>query len=109
MRWLGAHDAEATQQSRDGGVDVVSHRFAVSVKRYAGSVPVEEIREIFGVAISLGKLPVLWTSGTLTQAASDFANLAPVAVIQYRVEDATMVGLNATGRELMGTGAGGEL
>lgn len=109
MRWLGAQDAEVTQQSGDGGVDVVSHRFAVSVKHYAGSVPVEEIREIFGVAISLGKLPVLWTSGTLTKAASDFADLAPVAVIQYRVEDATIVGLNATGRQLMGAGAGDEL
>ncbi|RLQ81844.1 restriction endonuclease [Salinibacterium amurskyense] len=106
MRSLGAHDATVTQQSQDGGVDVVTSRFAVSVKHYAGAVPVEEIREIFGVAITLNKTPVLWTSGSLTKAAFEFAELGPVAVIQYKVEEATWVGLNATGQGLIDEGAG---
>jgi hypothetical protein len=101
MRWLGVHDAEVTQQSNDGGVDVFTADFAVSVKHYAGAVPVEEIREIFGVAITLNKTPVLWTSGTLTRSAEDFADLAPVAVINYDVHSATFQGVNATGREML--------
>jgi len=109
MRSLGAHDATVTQQSQDGGVDVVTSRFAVSVKHYTGAVPVEEIREIFGVAITLNKTPVLWTSGSLTKAALEFAELGPVAVVQYKVEEATWIGLNATGQGLIDGGAGPDL
>ncbi|MEV7528414.1 restriction endonuclease [Agrococcus sediminis] len=67
------------------GVDVVSDLFAVSVKNYSGSVPVEDLREIFGVATLMGKVAVLWTSGSLTEAGRAFAEVAPVHVVRYDV------------------------
>lgn len=101
LRWLGVHDAEVTQQASDGGVDVMSSRLAVSVKHYAGAVPVEEVREIFGVAMASRRLAVLWTSGSLTEAARQFAEFAPVAVVHYDVADATWSGLTASGAEFL--------
>lgn len=97
LRWLGEHDVEVTRQSADGGVDVMSARLAVSVKHYSGAVPVEEIREIFGVAAATRRRAVLWTSGTLTEQARQFADLAPVAIVTYDVETAQWEGANAAG------------
>ncbi|MCB2412391.1 restriction endonuclease [Demequina sp. TTPB684] len=99
LRHLGAVEAEATQQTDDGGVDVVCDDFLVSVKHYAHFVPVEEVREIFAVAAVDGKAAVLWTSGTLTAAGSEFADVAPVAVVQYNVETGQVVGLNVAGTQ----------
>lgn len=101
LRWLGEHDAYATRQSADGGMDIVSSRLAVSVKHYAGAVPVEEVREIFGVATVSKLNAVLWTSGTLTESARQFADVAPVAVVNYNVETASWSGLNAAGHALL--------
>lgn len=101
LRWLGEHDAEVTRQSADGGVDVVSARIAVSVKHYSGAVPVEEIREIFGVAVASRRTAVLWTSGTLTEQARQFADLAPVAIVTYDVDAATWAGANDAGEAFL--------
>lgn len=101
LRWLGEHDAEVTPPSSDGGVDVVSARLAVSVKHYSGTVPVEEVREIFGVAAAKGLTAALWTSGTLTETARQFADLAPVAVVHYDVETGRWSGANAAGEALL--------
>lgn len=101
LRWLGLHDAVVTQQSNDGGVDVLANGYAVSVKHYAGVVPVEEVREIFGVAVASQRTPLLWTSGTLTASASQFADVAPVGVIRYDVETATWEALNGAGEEFL--------
>lgn len=101
LRWIGLHDAETTQQTADGGVDVIADGFAVSVKNYAGAVPVEEIREIFGVGVAVGRVPLLWTSGTLTTSAQQFADVAPVGVIQYGVATATWTPLNDAAAEFL--------
>lgn len=107
LRHLGVHDAEVTQQTADGGVDVVSRQLAVSVKHYAGAVPVEEVREIFGVAVAAGLTPMLWTSGRLTETAKQFADLAPVAVVTYEVETAAWTATNDAARAaLRSTGHG---
>lgn len=101
LRWIGLHSAEVTQQTADGGVDVLAVGYAVSVKNYAGSVPVEEVREIFGVAVAARRTPLLWTSGTLTASAQQFADVAPVGVIQYDVETATWTPLNEPAIEFL--------
>ncbi len=43
----------------------------------------------------------LWTSGTLTDSARQFADVAPVAVISYDVETASWSGLNEAGQALL--------
>lgn len=101
LRWLGEHDAEVTQQAADGGVDVLSARLAVSVKHYSGAVPVEEVREIFGVAAASRRRAVLWTSGTLTGQARKFADLATIPVVTYDVETAQWAGANPDGEAFL--------
>jgi hypothetical protein len=103
-RWLGATEAETTQASGDGGIDVITDDYVISVKHYAKTVPVEEVREILAVATTAGKRPVLFTSGTLTEAGASFAALAQVAVVQYFVETATFTGLNEAGDEILRDG-----
>lgn len=101
LRWMGVEGVDVTQHSSDGGVDVLTNDFAVSVKNYSGAVPVEEVREIFGVATVLKKIPLLWTSGTLTLAGAEFAAVAPVAVFQYEVETATIAPANEPAQDLV--------
>lgn len=103
LRALGVPEATVTQQTGDGGVDIISERYAVSVKHYRGSVPVEEVREILGVATVLKKIPMLWTSGTLTEAGAEFANLAPVLVFNYAVETAKITALNRPAQAFLDT------
>lgn len=104
VRWLGAAEAEVTPVSGDGGVDVATERFAISVKHYAGSVPVEEVREIFAVAITQGKSAMLWTSGKLTKAGIEFARVAPVHVVHYDVSDASIAPLTSDTDALLRSG-----
>lgn len=101
LRHFGAADAEATRSSNDGGVDVICESLMVSVKNYAGSVPVEEVREIFAVATVAGKQAALFTSGTITDSGLAFANVAPVALIQYDVRSATIKAINEEGIGLL--------
>ena len=104
LRWLGAEDIVVTQHSGDGGVDVLTSEYAVSVKHYAGSIPVEEVREIFGVSTVMKLTPPLWTSGSLTQGGDAFADAAPVAVFRYTVETARISALNRHAQELLDRG-----
>lgn len=86
LLYLGQHDAEVTRFSKDGGIDVQSSEWVVQVKNYVGSVGVKDVREIVGVAATDGRKPVLFTSGTLTQDAEDFARAAEVAIFRYSPE-----------------------
>jgi hypothetical protein len=104
LRWLGATDVEVTQQSGDGGVDVLTSDYAVCVKHYAGTIPVEEVREIFGVSTVMRRTPMLWTSGSLTLAGAEFAEVGPVPAFHYDVETATILALNQHAQDLLDRG-----
>lgn len=104
LRWLGATDVEVTRASADGGVDVLTSEYAVSVKHYAGSVPVEEVREIFGVGTVMKLTPLLWTSGSLTSSGAQFAEVAQVPVFHYSVETAKIRAVNKHAQDLLDHG-----
>ncbi len=104
LRWLGADGVEVTQQSGDGGVDILTSKYAVSVKHYSGAIPVEEVREIFGVSVVMKRTPMLWVSSSLTQAGSAFADAAPVPVFHFDVQQASISALNRHGKELLDEG-----
>lgn len=97
LRHLGALDAEVTRLSGDGGIDVESERYVAQVKNYAGTVPVEELRALHGVASIEGKRAILLTSGSLTIAAAEFADRAGIIVLHYDAISATLTGLNDLG------------
>ena len=98
---LGQHDAEVTQFSKDGGIDVHSSEWVVQVKNYVGSVGVKEVRELSGVAATDGRKPVLFTSGTLTQEAEEFARTAEVAVFRYSPEAGELEALGEAAEALL--------
>lgn len=104
LRWLGATNVQVTRQSGDGGVDVVTSEYAVSVKNYVGLIPVEEVREILGVSAVMQLKPLLWTSGSLTRAGAAFAEVGPVPVFHYLVETAKISALNRHAQVLLDRG-----
>lgn len=98
---LGQHDAEVTRFSKDGGIDVHSSDWVVQVKNYVGSVGVKDVRELSGVASTDGRKPVLFTSGTLTREAEEFARTAEVAVFRYSPEAGELEALGEAAEALL--------
>lgn len=97
----GYASARRTRQSNDGGVDIDSDELAVQCKRYIGSVGVAPVREIFGVATHMGKTAVMFTEGTFTSAAKEFANAAGVALFKLDVRLGEPKPLNAPASRVM--------
>jgi hypothetical protein len=98
---LGVADARVTQQSRDGGLDVVSKKYIAEVKNYAGTVGVKVVRELLGVSVSERKTPLLFTSGNYTQDARDFAYKNDVALFQYDARGARLDPANGAARTFL--------
>lgn len=101
MRHLGALDAETTRVAGDGGIDVVSEKFIVQVKNYAGSIAVVDVRALYGVAAAEGKHPLMFTSGTITVEGLAFANRVGMAALKYSAEEGTLHGLNPLGEHIV--------
>jgi hypothetical protein len=103
--YLGCKDVALTQASQDGGVDVETSKYCCQVKYYKNNpVSVQEVREIFGVAVAAGKAAMMFTSSDLTGAAYDFANEVGVIAVQFNVESSILVGLNRAGKKLLEEG-----
>ena len=98
---LGQKNVYVTRQSGDGGYDVGSDDWVVQVKNYQGSVGVHEIRELIGTGLVDSREPVLFTSGSLTRDASDFAEQANLAVFKYSAEEGTLGALGIAAQTLI--------
>jgi hypothetical protein len=103
LRWLGEHDVELIPGSPDRQAVILTDRVAVIVKHVSESVLVEDVRETLGVAMRMARAAVLWTSATLDAIALQFADLAPVAVVGYDVEDGDWRAMNTAGAEFLAT------
>jgi HJR/Mrr/RecB family endonuclease len=73
VEYLGGKNVRVTQQSADGGIDIISDNEVAQVKLHGSPVAVQPIRELFGVSQSLSKTPLFFTSTGYTQAAITFA------------------------------------
>lgn len=94
MRHLGILDAEATPEGADGGIDVTSRSAIAQVKHYKGRVGVVEVRELLGVAASLRKQALFFTSTGYTSEAAAFATATGVSLFVYSAELGTLSGVN---------------
>jgi hypothetical protein len=94
MRFLGVLDAEATRFSADGGIDVTSETVVAQVKNYTGTVPVEDVRAMFGVAVALKLTPWFFTSGYFTTEAIKFAERVEMPCFHYSPERGGLEALN---------------
>lgn len=106
MRHLGVHDAAVTQYSGDGGIDVDSRHVIVQVKNLhsSASVPIADIRDLFGTAQHRHKGAALFTSGVVSQNGLTFADETAIALIRYDAEKGTLSGLNERGRLVITSG-----
>lgn len=104
LEHMGLQGAEVTQQSGDGGVDVVSPTHIVQVKHYTGSVSIAEIRELVGVAAVEGRLPIFMTSGLYPVQAEEFADKARMLLYRYDVETGQVEGCTGMSRVMIQSG-----
>lgn len=100
---LGYPDAETTQFSQDGGVDVMTEKYAVQVKRWrkGKNLGVKDVRELFGVAIKLGKKPLVFITSGASQAALAEANDMGVAIIRFEFLQPQLHPINDVAREFL--------
>lgn len=100
LRSRGERSAETTKDGADGGIDIISNRYVAQVKNYKGSVPVQAIREIHGVASATGRKAMFFTSGNYTKEAINFANSVDMPLIKYDAILKKFEGVNSSGRRL---------
>ncbi len=98
--WLRSRgqNARTTEDGPDGGVDIRSYQYLGQVKNYKGSVAVQAVREIYGLAAAEGKEAIFFTSGRYTKAAVDFADKVGMPLITYDAVLHTFTGANWSGK-----------
>lgn len=101
LRSVGYTSAKTTRFNHDGGIDVESDELVVQCKHYQGSVGVEVVRAIFGVASHRGKTAVVVTSGSFTRDAQKEASKFGVALLHLDELQADLNGLNSRGKDLL--------
>lgn len=105
LTYLGLKNVTVTVASGDGGIDVETDTHVCQVKNYSSQgVSVQEVRELFGVAVSMGKAPLIFTSSSLTAPAYAFAEANDIAAIQYDAAEAALFALNELGANLLVSG-----
>ncbi len=102
LRYLGFSQVAVTQASGDGGVDVVTETHLCQVKNYSAQpVSVQEVREVFGVAVSESKQPLIFTSSSLSSSALNFAEKNRIPVIKYDALSSELSPLNNAGAQIL--------
>jgi hypothetical protein len=105
LHYLGFEDAQVTQYSGDGGIDVDTYEHVVQVKNYRDkAVSVTEVRELFGVAASERKKAVLFTSSSCTTQAIEFADKNGIALIKFDSRQASLEEINDDGSDFLVNG-----
>lgn len=104
MRYLGQADAQVTQFTGDGGIDVTSNHYIAQVKNYTGTVGVAEVREMAGVVAGDGRKPLFFTSGTYAAGSVEFANKVMMPLFVYDAVAGTLKGANPLAERIFSTG-----
>jgi hypothetical protein len=86
MKYWGIFDAQVTQASGDGGVDVLSSRFAAQVKFYSNAkVGRPEIQQLYGAALGRGLEPLFFAySSGYSNEALDWATTVGVGCFTFK-------------------------
>ncbi len=104
VEYLGGENVRVTQQSADGGIDIVSDNEVAQVKLHGSPVSVQPIRELFGVSQSVSKTPLFFTSTGYTQAAITFAEANDVFLFIADPVNEDLKGVTEISRALKRTG-----
>ena len=101
VSYLGEPGAKTTRFVDDGGIDVISENYAIQVKHEARNIGPQVVREIFGVASSLGKRAAVFARVGFTRSAIQFAESNNIVLVTY---DGPLMGWTAAGREALEKG-----
>ncbi len=102
LKYLGIEVKNLTPARRDGGYDLESDEFLIEVKNWRRDwLPVSALREIYGVSHLRGKTAMVFSSGFLSQDASEFAEEAGIPVFLFNAEEALLEPNSPAARELL--------
>jgi len=86
MRLNGAHDVAGTRHHKDHGIDAVSTKYVAQTKAWVSNVGAPAVRELHGVATSMGKQGIVFSTSGYTADALEFAADAGVALFTFNGE-----------------------
>lgn len=102
LTYLGIEVIDLTPTSRDGGYDLESDEYLIEVKNWQKNwLPVSAVREIYGVSQLHGKTAMVFSSGFLSEDASEFAEKAEIPVFLFNAEEAILEPHSSAARELL--------
>ena len=101
--YLGFVEAQVTQYSQDGGVDVLTDEFAVQVKRWrnGNNLGVRDVRELYGVATKLKKSALFFITSDVSSAAMKEANELCMPIIRFAYLEPKLTPLNPAARSFL--------
>jgi len=104
MRHLGEPDAGPAGHSATGGIGAASARYVAKVRNDSESVSVDEVRELVEAAVTEGRRPLFFASGSYEKDAASLAEEAAVTLFTYDAVKGTLEGANALGRSAVREG-----
>jgi hypothetical protein len=104
LKYLGVPDIEPTRYSQDGGIDAESQGYVVQVKHYSSPVSVQPIRELYGVAMSLGKESCFFAQSGYTKDAVKFGEDTGMALFTYSVETGDLYAITRSAHKALSQG-----
>ena len=91
LEYLEFKSITITPPRRDGGYDIEADDFLVEVKNWNRDwLPVNAVREIFGVAVSMNKSSMVFSRGYLSEDARVFAEKNQIPVFLFNAEEALL-------------------
>jgi hypothetical protein len=105
LLFLGEREVEVTNPAVDDGLDVLTKSYCCQVKNYASKpIGVVLVRELLGVATSVARRPLLFTSTRLTATAFNFAESNGIAVVLFNTTSGELSPLTSLGQLLLSEG-----
>jgi hypothetical protein len=83
MRYWGFADAEATQRSADGGVDVRASRAVAQVKAHQVPIGRPDLQRLHGMAVTEGKMSLFFSLMHFTPQALEWADSIGMALFRF--------------------------
>ncbi|MGO1701685.1 MAG: restriction endonuclease [Canibacter sp.] len=106
MIHMGASDAEVTQATNDGGIDVVATGWVAQVKLYKGTASITEIRELAGSGLVFPDQPrtLFFCSGGYPESAASYASGVGMALFEFSAESGEVLARNDVAERILITG-----
>lgn len=108
---MGLEEAEVTQASGDGGIDVIAEGAVAQVKLYTSPIPVADVREFAGVALTnhRSEIPLFFASNEYSSGAADFGTQAGLALFFFDPAQGKVEPRNEAAEEIITNGLGEQM